>query len=73
MNTGGITLQAGWNFVAPYSDSANPMDGVDVIAVWAWDPETGYFMPGLEPGSVIAGATGLWIYAINPVTIWGAK
>jgi hypothetical protein len=68
--SGGIALDYGWNLVAPYTDSPNPMDGVSVIAVWAWDPSLGYYIPDLGDPLAILSTMGVWIFATEDTVIW---
>ncbi|MBN2449609.1 MAG: cadherin-like domain-containing protein, partial [Lentisphaeria bacterium] len=67
---GPVPVHAGWNFVAPYDAVPNPLDGVTIIAVWAWSPDVGYYIPDLEDPQAIGATTGLWIYATGEGTVW---
>ncbi len=67
---GAVSLTYGWNLVAPYTTSANPMDGLSVIAVWAWDPVTGYYIPERANPASILSTMGIWVFAAHDTTIW---
>jgi hypothetical protein len=68
--SGGVPLTYGWNLVAPYTDSPNPMDGTTVIAVWAWDPVVGYYIPALDGSASVHSTMGIWVFTAQDTVIW---
>jgi hypothetical protein len=69
-SSGGIPLDYGWNLVAPCTDSPNPLEAHGVIAVWAWDPELGYYLPSLADPAAVLSTMGIWVFATEETVIW---